>query len=148
MMSEMTQRNTQNSQFPLCLLLSSLVASSGFMMTGCTEGQFFSARSQKEAPSIAVQQAAHASGSGSSVWIKRTDGGVSCEQDKAQSVEQGKDELVRAGIQVQDSRKATDGKMHAQMCGAPTGSENRYLVTKDQFEKAKALGFTEAPKSE
>ena len=134
------------------LSLLATFASGLVAFTGCTEGRSFGTKAQaptqKEALSTAVQQASHAAGSAESVWIKRTDGGVSCEQDKAQSVEKGKEELTRAGIQVQDSRKASDGKMHAQMCGAPTGSENRYLVNRSELEKAKALGFSEAPKSE
>ena len=83
--------------------------------------------------------------SSENLWVKRSDFGVSCEKDKAQSLEAGAEELKKSGIQVFESSKDSDKKMHIQVCGVPSGNENRYLISKSEFEKAKALGFKEVP---
>lgn len=84
---------------------------------------------------------------GESVWIRKSDGGVSCEQEKAESLEKGAETLKNAGVEVLESAKSSDGKMHIQVCGAPTGSENRYRISKSDIEKARVLGFSEGKTS-
>ena len=37
-----------------------------------------------------------------------------------------------------------DGKLHAQMCGAPSGSTNAYLIPKDDLPQAVAQGYIQA----
>lgn len=83
---------------------------------------------------------------GETVWIARADGGQSCSPDSAQSLDKGAEELKKSGVRVLDSRKGGDGKMHMQMCGAPTGSTNAYLVPREDLPKAAALGFLAADK--
>ncbi len=78
------------------------------------------------------------------VWVSRPDGGLSCETDKAETVEKGAKALKSMGIEVFESRKSGDGKMHIDMCGAATGNENTYLIRRADLDKAKALGFRPA----
>ena len=75
------------------------------------------------------------------VWVSRPDGGLSCEADKAESVEKGAKALKSMAVEVFESRKSGDGKMHIEMCGAATGNENGYLIRRSDLDKAKALGF-------
>lgn len=77
------------------------------------------------------------------VWVKRSDGALSCAMEKAQALEEGRKELNSAQVKVLDAQKTHDGKMHIQMCGAPAGSENSYLILKRDLNKALALGFKE-----
>ena len=99
----------------------------------------------KEKSADAAATASSSASSSENIWVKRSDFGVSCEKDKAQSLEAGAEDLKKAGIQVFESGKGADNKMHIQVCGAPSGNENRYLISKSEIEKAKALGFKEVP---
>lgn len=78
------------------------------------------------------------------VWVSRSDGAESCAPKSGQSLEEGAAELKKAGVRVLDQRKGDDGKMHMQMCGAPTGSMNAYLIARDDLPKAIAHGFAKS----
>jgi hypothetical protein len=78
------------------------------------------------------------------VWIQRADGAQSCSTKSGQSLEDGATDLKNAKVRVLDSHKGGDGKLHAQMCGAPTGSMNAYLIPKDDLPQAVALGYIQA----
>lgn len=80
------------------------------------------------------------------VWVVRSDGAQSCGIKEGLSPEQMGDELRKAGIQVFEMRKGTDGKMHAQMCGAPTGGLNGFEILSADLPKALLIGYKEAPK--
>ena len=82
-----------------------------------------------------------------SVWVGRPDGALSCEPKSGEAIESGAGELRKAKIQVLDSRKGTDGKMHIQVCGAPKGSLNSYLIPRKELPLALSLGFQEIPLS-
>lgn len=75
------------------------------------------------------------------VWVSRPDGALSCEDEKAESLEKGADLLRKAKVEVFGSKKSGDGQMHIQMCGASTGSENSYQIRKEDIAKAQKLGF-------
>jgi hypothetical protein len=77
------------------------------------------------------------------VWIKRSDGELSCAIEKAQSLKSGAKELKKFNIRIFNSKKTNDGQMHIQMCGAHTGSENSYLILAKDLAKAIDLGFRE-----
>jgi len=81
------------------------------------------------------------------IWVTRSDGGKSCANETAQSVEKGAEELHAAGIHVTASKKGSDGKMHPMMCGAPTGTQNVYQIPASELPTAIALGFKEAEKT-
>lgn len=78
------------------------------------------------------------------VWVKRPDGGVSCEKEKAQSLEVGRSELEKAKVKVLDAKKDHDGKLRAQMCGLSSGTENTYKILKADLSKAITQGFKPA----
>lgn len=80
-----------------------------------------------------------------SVWVSRPDGAESCAPHdgakNGQSLDDGAMELRKGKVRILESRKASDGKMHMQMCGAPTGSANQYLIPRSDLPQAVALGF-------
>lgn len=82
--------------------------------------------------------------SGSFVWVMKPDGGESCAKDSAISIEQGAEDLKKAKIKILASQKGDDGKMHAQMCGLPTGKLNLYKINKSDLPRAVTLGFEES----
>jgi hypothetical protein len=92
-------------------------------------------------------QAPRASDGAETVWVQRPDGSQQCSQDHTQSLEQGSKDLQSAKIQVLDSRKGDDGKMRMQMCGAPTGNQNKYEIRRSDLPRALALGFQQAQDS-
>jgi hypothetical protein len=84
-----------------------------------------------------------AQSSGETVWVSRPDGSKSCSGKSGASLDDGTAELKGLKIQVLDSRKSSDGKMHSMMCGASTGSSNAYLIPKAQLLQAIAAGYSE-----
>jgi len=83
-------------------------------------------------------------GSGhSTVWIRRSDGAQFCVAGSGASLVSGSSDLQAAQIKVLRSKKGTDGKMHAQVCGAPRGSTNNYLIDRAKLQSALALGYAE-----
>ena len=92
----------------------------------------------KNSQSVAKSKKAHPP---DLVWIVRSDGSKSCDPHSAQAVEEGAKDLQEAGITVHQSLKANDGNMHAQFCGADTGSLNAYRIDKKDLDKARKKGF-------
>jgi hypothetical protein len=76
-------------------------------------------------------------------WITKDDGAKFCVAGSGISLEQGKTDLLQAKIAVSDSKKGTDGRRHAQVCGGGRGSTNQYFINKDQLAQALALGYSE-----
>ncbi|MEK6580436.1 MAG: hypothetical protein AABZ55_14515 [Bdellovibrionota bacterium] len=116
------------------------LAASIFILMGYSSGAF--AFGSKSATTVETQ----GTQSLDTVWILRSDGGKSCSPETAQSIEAGAQELFKAKIRVLNSIKGDDGKMRMQMCGAPTGALNSYMIPRDALPQAIALGFQEAPK--
>ena len=83
--------------------------------------------------------------SGDGMWVARPDGALGCKPDSGQSLDTGAEDLKKAGVTILESRKGSDHKMHIQVCGAPTGSQNAYRIPRSELEKVKALGFQPAP---
>jgi hypothetical protein len=80
-----------------------------------------------------------------SVWVAKSDGAQSCEPKTGMSLKQGAEDLSSLKIPILDSKKASDGKMHAQMCGASKGTENSYLIPRKNLVEANQAGFREVP---
>jgi hypothetical protein len=80
---------------------------------------------------------------GSAVWVTRPDGAQQCAPGTGQSLDQSANELKKARIRVLNSQKGNDKKMHAQVCGIPTGKTNMFQIPKEDLPKAFALGFHE-----
>jgi len=83
-----------------------------------------------------------------SIWVQKPDGSQQCSAESAQALEAGAKELGSAKIPVLNSRKGDDGKMRVQMCGAPTGKQNAYLIRKADWPRAMTLGFQAAKTAE
>jgi hypothetical protein len=98
---------------------------------------------KKSPPSTAQTPETPPAEASSNVWIFRPDGARSCSPNSGQPLDAGKDELIKAGVHVQDGKKDRDGKMHAQFCGADTGGQNSFLIPRTELGMAEALGFKE-----
>ncbi len=79
------------------------------------------------------------------VWIMKTDGALSCDPQSGVSLAEGAEELRKANIQVLDSKKGSDGRMHIMVCGAPQGTTNTFLIPRDKLPLARAKGFEVVP---
>ena len=79
-----------------------------------------------------------------SIVMERSDGSKQCEpKPKAARVIKGaKRELSKQGIRVQEIKMGHDGKMYAQMCGAPTGVVVQIRIQSSDRAKAESLGFS------
>ena len=66
-----------------------------------------------------------------------------CNLNAGKSLENGATELKDAHVRVISSQKGSDRKMHAQMCGLPSGHTNAYEIAKDDLGKAMVLGYQE-----
>ena len=75
------------------------------------------------------------------VWVGEPDGAKSCEPGSGKGPSKGVERLKAAGIAVEESRKGSDGKMYAQMCGGKTGSMNLHRIPKDSLAVALQQGF-------
>lgn len=74
------------------------------------------------------------------VWIFKEDGSISCE-GKGEPEKALRTELETQGIRVHSGKKESDGKMHMQMCGAPTGKGYAFEIDAKDLFKAEGLGF-------
>ncbi len=82
------------------------------------------------------------------IWVMSSDGKKSCSPLETESLDRGMQELKIAQVEVFESKKATDGNMHAQGCGMPSGSVNAYLILRSDLPKVLALRkYKEAPKT-
>jgi len=75
------------------------------------------------------------------IWVTRADGSRQCGRGKGQEPTQVAAQVQQAGLLVFQSRTSTDGHMHSQMCGAPTGRTIDLQISKLDIRKALSLGF-------
>jgi hypothetical protein len=80
------------------------------------------------------------------VWVSRPTGAQSCSTREGESLDEAAGRLKKDQVRVLESRKGDDGKMHALMCGAPTGKTNAFRIPKEDLSKAIAAGFQLAGK--
>ncbi len=73
------------------------------------------------------------------VRVYKSDGSRQCEKRTGRSVESMEREL--AGIPVHHREKRSDGLMHIQVCGSPTGMINIYEIDSSNLKKAEERGF-------
>lgn len=81
--------------------------------------------------------------SNETVWVSRPDGSKQCEADAEKALQVAAEELQKAGVPVLEKRKGSDGKIRAQVCGAPTGGTNSFRIPKGTLSRALELGFKE-----
>jgi hypothetical protein len=73
------------------------------------------------------------------VRVYQSDGSRQCERRGGKSVETTEREL--AGISVYHREKRSDGLMHIQVCGSPTGIINIYEIDSSNLKQAEERGF-------
>ncbi|OFZ18259.1 MAG: hypothetical protein A2X94_07415 [Bdellovibrionales bacterium GWB1_55_8] len=88
---------------------------------------------------------AASSSSAERAWVMIPDGSKQCGFESGIEIKSSEVILKKAGIRVEKTQKSTDGMMHIQMCGAPTGAVHGFLIDKSQVAEAEKLGFTPAP---
>ena len=82
----------------------------------------------------------------SAVWIARLDGSIQCESVIGIQLEEAREELKKAGVEVLEASEGADPSPRIQMCGMPTGKTVQFRISVKDLEKAKALGFIEREK--
>ncbi len=107
-------------------------------MVGASLAAAFSRKG--ESPQTPAPSSGQVSQSADTVWVTRPDGAKSCEKGSGQSLDQGAMDLKAARVTVLQSRKGGD-KLHAQMCGIPTGSSNAFLIKRSELQAALMAGF-------
>ncbi len=75
------------------------------------------------------------------VAVFKHDGTLQCGLGKEVTLAQMAASLEAAGVKVLASRKADDGKLHIQLCGAPTGRVNVFDIATVSLAAAQELGF-------
>lgn len=75
------------------------------------------------------------------IKVYKNDGTLQCGMGKLIPLDTMKKELGK--ITVYSSENKSDGLMHIQMCGSPTGTINIYEIDKTNLDKAIKLGFKE-----
>jgi hypothetical protein len=73
--------------------------------------------------------------------VYKYDGSLQCGMGKSIPVKDMQTEL--ASIKILSANNKNDGLMRIQLCGSPTGNANVYEISKEDLEKALALGFRE-----
>jgi len=103
-----------------------------------------------KAPSASADNSSSSSAASSSsssgvasVWVAKSDGSQTCNLSGGKTLEDGATELKKANVRVLTSQKGSDQKLHAQMCGLPSGHTNAYEIAKDDLGKAMVLGYQE-----
>lgn len=75
------------------------------------------------------------------IIVYKYDGSLQCGMGKAIPVEDMGKELTAVGIRVSAREKKSDGLMHIQVCGQPTGMVNAFTIPSDRLKEAEQLGF-------
>ena len=73
------------------------------------------------------------------ILVGKADGSKQCEANSGVAPEVMEKDLT--GIQVYNRSKHSDGRMHSQVCGAPTGKMNVYEIDATSQAAAEKLGF-------
>lgn len=73
------------------------------------------------------------------VFVFKPDGSLQCQSGKKISPDEMKQELK--DIPVFKSYSQHDGRLHPQICGAPTGKVNVYEIDAESLAAAEKLGF-------
>lgn len=79
-------------------------------------------------------------GSGAIVQVFKSDGSVQC-GGPGIGLRPMADQLAHAGVQVIAMRKTSDGLLHPDYCGAPSGLINVFEINATGLSQAIALGF-------
>ena len=106
------------------------------LLLGCAQGN---CRSQISQPAKMEGSLKNPSNPTDRVKVFKYDGSLQCGQGKAISVDEMAKQL--GGIQIYSSVNKSDGLMHIQQCGTPTGKANVYEINVTDLEVAQKAGF-------
>lgn len=107
-----------------------VVASAGF--SACVTAEQKPAKWEVKATTASQQK----------IWVTKSDGSTQCGGKKgALTPAMAAQQLKKAGILVFQSRAGSDGQMHAQKCGAPTGATVDVEISRVDLRKALGYGF-------
>ena len=125
-----------------CAVYFFICSASGFSL-GCAAGNCRSQPdSQRQAELLAKAELKTESDMTlSRVRVYKPDGSLQCDQGERISVQEMGKQLE--GIKIYSSENRSDGQMHMQMCGSPTGRVNVYEIDSSSLEAAKKQGFKE-----
>lgn len=73
--------------------------------------------------------------------VFKYDGTLQCGGGSERSLADMRKALDAAGVTVLKQRKDSDGMIRIQMCGASTGKINVFVISSEDLEAARALGF-------
>jgi hypothetical protein len=119
-----------------------LAVSTGMLLGSCFPNEVFAFGTKSE--QVQSEGEANSSSlSSANVWVTRPDGGQQCSPQSGQSLDTSSAELKKAQVRVLNSQKGSDNKLHAQMCGIPSGKTNMFQIPRDDLSKASALGYHE-----
>ena len=114
----------------------------GIFVMGCTSGncrQVKDANTKNSADGTAPN--GPIPGPTDKVKIYKYDGSLQCGMGKSVSPEDMQKDLK--GLKVYSASSKTDGLMHIQQCGTPTGKVNVFEIDRKDLATAKKLGFKE-----
>ncbi|MGZ3733531.1 MAG: hypothetical protein ACXVB9_04590 [Bdellovibrionota bacterium] len=75
------------------------------------------------------------------IWVTRADGTRQCGKQRPPNPGLVAAQVQGAGVIVFQSRSGTDGQMHAQECGAPTGRTIDLQISRTDIQAVMNLGF-------
>lgn len=100
-------------------------------------------KTDSNSTATASSSSSTSSSTGPTVWVAKADGSQMCKLNTGTTLDDGANELKQAHVRVVQSQKGSDQKMHAQMCGLPSGHTNVYEIQKEDLGKAMVLGYQE-----
>jgi len=110
------------------------------LTAGCAQYHCRRAPDSPPAPVVAPQGEEVATVATSrKVKVYKYDGSVQCSQRKAVDLDVMARDLK--GINIFSSKKQSDGLMHIQVCGSPTGMANVYEILEADLPRAEKAGF-------
>jgi hypothetical protein len=75
------------------------------------------------------------------IQIYKETGAKQCGEGDAIPLQKVKEQLTKNKVEPLDAKTQSDGYMHMQVCGAPTGEIHVFTIQKSQLKRATALGF-------
>jgi len=75
------------------------------------------------------------------IWVTRADGTRQCGKERPPNPGLIAAQVQGAGVIVFQSRSGSDGQMHAQECGAPTGRTVDLQISRTDIQAVMNLGF-------
>ena len=113
-----------------------------FFLNACASGHCRSRKEQKKL--VELDAVTTEEKKSKRMMIYKPDGSLQCSMGKKVSAKSMAKQLD--GVIIFRSENRSDGMMHIQACGTPTGMINVYEISSDQFEMAKKKGFKEFKK--